>query len=1139
VRGLSPRLAVRRALSEKALFAAACLTTLLATTVLVALAGYTLAVADGGARRTLERAPAAQVETWITARATGVTYAKTAAVVRAGLGGAYAGVPFTSAVSARGDSYTLPGQRRARRPLLTTFAMYAGIERHATLRQGAWPGPGGRQASAPGDIVEAALPEPAARAMKMSVGGIYTVRGRLDGHTARVRITGLFTADRAADPFWHGDRLVTKGVEVLSYTTFGPLVVAPEVFLRDFASTGVTVRWHVVPVVRAIAPHRFGALADEIAGLSDRLKTADPNVEYAVVTAFPRLLSQLAQASLVSRSTMAIPILQLLVLAGYALLLVARLLADHRRMETAVLRARGATLRQLAAVTVGEGILFTAPAIVAAPLLAPELLRLAGQASIIKDTGLRFDATPSPAMWAAAAVAAAGCAVALTLPALHGVTQSYVAARATRGRGDRRGAFQRAGADLALAVVAALGVWQLVRYGKPVTERAGPGGQGALGVDPFIVAGPALALLAGGALVLRVVPVVARVAERMTSGRESLAPALGAWQVSRRPLRYAGPALLLVMAIAVGVLSVTAGVTWRRSQLDQADFQAGADLRVTPGRDATGPAPLGQGAVFGSLPEVTAASPVLRKTSPAGNQEVTLLAVDTTKAGALIGSRPGMRWTTPPSNVAPSITGLPTTGPSTTGPPTTHGAEPTGTALPTAALPTAGLPGRPDRLDLDVRIVPSGALHDPGEVARHHLFVMVVDALGVLRTIDLGGVPGDGEVHRRGTDLAGLAGPRGRLSPPIAIRGFRYDYAEGAAQAPLTLSLRVHDAGGTAGSTNSAGSVLRPPAGDEWTGSFRPAVGATGGVLVQEDAAWPLTVSLPNVRPPAPTFRTTPGARLTMVLGRKGEARTAAAPPISGIITAELARRARVGVGGQITLTEPYGPQPVRVEGVVSALPSTSPGASGVLVDWRAYTDRSAVATGTDTAPAEWWLATRGGDTGPAARALARHPEWAETVVDRSALRRELRDAPLGAALQGAFILGFIAALGLAVVGFAVNAAVSARERRAEFAVLRALGVSTRQVFGMLGVEQLFLVLLGLAGGLALGLVIGRIVIPHSVLTVRATAPYPPVRLVVPWPSILALLAGVPVLLAIVLALLVRSLRRHGIDSAVRIGEDR
>jgi predicted lysophospholipase L1 biosynthesis ABC-type transport system permease subunit len=272
--------------------------------------------------------------------------------------------------------------------------------------------------------------------------------------------------------------------------------------------------------------------------------------------------------------------------------------------------------------------------------------------------------------------------------------------------------------------------------------------------------------------------------------------------------------------------------------------------------------------------------------------------------------------------------------------------------------------------------------------------------------------------------------------------------------------------------------------------------------------------------------------------GAGGAGRAGTAPTIPGIITAELAKRAHVGVGGRITLTEPSGAQSVTVAAIVPALPATPPGAPAVLLDWRAYADRTALATGSDVAPTEWWLATRG-DTGPAVRALARHPDWTSEVVDRMALRRELRDAPLGAALQGALVLGFIAALTLAVVGFAVNATVSARERRTEFAVLRALGMSTRQISGTFGVEQLFLVVLGLAGGLALGLVIGHIVIPHTVLTVRATAPYPPVRLIVPWVPVLGLVAGVPALLAVVFAVLVRFLGRGGPGAAIRIGEDR
>jgi hypothetical protein len=73
--------------SEKALFAAACLTALLALTVLVALGEYASSVTEEGARRTLARAPVSQTDTRITARVTGATYGRARQIVREGLAG--------------------------------------------------------------------------------------------------------------------------------------------------------------------------------------------------------------------------------------------------------------------------------------------------------------------------------------------------------------------------------------------------------------------------------------------------------------------------------------------------------------------------------------------------------------------------------------------------------------------------------------------------------------------------------------------------------------------------------------------------------------------------------------------------------------------------------------------------------------------------------------------------------------------------------------------------------------------------------------------------------------------------------------------------------------------------------------------
>lgn len=142
----------------------------------------------------------------------------------------------------------------------------------------------------------------------------------------------------------------------------------------------------------------------------------------------------------------------------------------------------------------------------------------------------------------------------------------------------------RAGADIGLLLIAAVAYWQLDRQ----TGSSGSGAlsgdrEGDLGVDPLLVAAPALLLLAGTVLTLRLLPPAARLAERRAAGGRGLSTALAGWQFSRRPLRGAGPVLLLVLAAAMGMLAIGQSASWDRSQGDQADFRTGASVRTVGG----------------------------------------------------------------------------------------------------------------------------------------------------------------------------------------------------------------------------------------------------------------------------------------------------------------------------------------------------------------------------------------------------------------------------------------------------------------------------------------------------------------------------------------------------------------------------
>jgi ABC-type antimicrobial peptide transport system permease subunit len=138
----------------------------------------------------------------------------------------------------------------------------------------------------------------------------------------------------------------------------------------------------------------------------------------------------------------------------------------------------------------------------------------------------------------------------------------------------------------------------------------------------------------------------------------------------------------------------------------------------------------------------------------------------------------------------------------------------------------------------------------------------------------------------------------------------------------------------------------------------------------------------------------------------------------------------------------------------------------------------------------------------------------------------------------GALAIGFVATGLFAIVGLTVSAAVSARQRRTEFALLRALGLSGRQLAGWLWLENGSLVLVSLLAGTGLGLLVAWLVLPFVTVTQQATAPVPPVIVHVPLDRIVLLDLVSALALGVGVIVIGSVLRRLGVGSILRMGED-
>ncbi|MFB7527027.1 FtsX-like permease family protein [Streptomyces sp. NPDC056178] len=1081
-----------RVRAYRLLLAAAVLAILLTTSVLAALTAFSGSVGDAALRHALTHRSASAASLVVSAQVASAQRDAADAAVRKSAHDTFDGLPVTVRTLETSGSYALPDSLRAPGgrdgdPDLTHFAS---LDRsRVRLTAGRMPAAGTERA---GDPVQVALPHTAAGVLKLRPGSRITLTDRLDDKPVRVLITGVYEASDRTDPYWQLDELGGRGIRTVAFTTYGPLLADPAVLGSGRVSSG-TVSWLAAADFRSVTTGRTDTLHDAATAAPKKLRATPGFSSGATVrTSLPQVLEQIDRALLVSRSTLMIVAVQLVLLAGYALLLVARLLSSERDGETRLLRARGGSRGRITGFAAIEALLLALPAAVLAPLLAGPLTRLLANSGALARIGLRLDAGATATVWLVSAVAALTCALAVVAPAL--------AAGAGERRSRRAAALPaplRAGADIGLLVIAAVAYWQLDRQ----TTGSGSGAlsgdrQGGLGVDPLLVAAPALLLLAGTVLTLRLLPPAARLAERRAAGGRGLVTALAGWQFSRRPLRNAGPVLLLVLSVAMGMLAIGQRASWDRSQSDQADFRAGASVRVV-GSVENDPA---QAGAYARLPGVREAAPAFRTTLDLSDERTAeILALDTAHADERMLMR-GDLGDRPRERLFDSL-------------------APRGTAR--AGLPLPRLAGK---VRFDVRITAAGApARTSPSGAAPLLTVLLEDRYGFPYRVPAGTVPVDGRTHPFTFAVAAGGG--------LAVTGFELD---GNRPTGRSESHRVDIGALRSVSADGTEQTVPVPDGFGWdatqtaTGSGEAGPGDPVEARVSAKSLLAFGYD---------TGSNTDWSSSTPSFSVRATAPLPPAPALKAVATDAYLRAAGAKVGQDVDVTLAGETVRVKIVRAVHRLPTTGPGTGpeasagsadrqrdggALLLDLRAVGQVLAHRPGAVPTPVEWWLSTAPGQAGKVAAALRAQPytDPAQVLV-RDEIARELVGDPLGAGPQSALPAVAVVAAALAAVGFAVNAAGAQRERTSEFAVLRALGTPRRRLTRMIAAEQGVLIVIALLVGAALGAVLNRAVVPLIVLTGQATAPVPPVLVQLPAGQVAALLAGVaalPLLIAVSLA---------------------
>lgn len=1071
-------LALRRARVDSGPVLASALVVVVAAAALVAAAVHPAAAASRGAIRVLEAADPSAASVVVT---TDVPPAKSAVVdasVRDVLASALGPAAGEVVASARSESWglaTASFTASGAGPLVV-FGAADGLETRAHLVAGAWP-------AGTGPELQAVLTQPAAASLGVEAGDRLDLASRLaPNRRVRVVVTGVIGIDNRTDPAWGGDPLLLDGsVTAGPFTTVGPLLVSREALATTVVAAATTT-WVALPSFAGVPTSALPDLAASSASIPDRLTARLGRAPAITVrTELPALFRE-AAAGLERAGTGSLAVAwPLVAIAMDALVMVSAVIVERRRGSSALLRSRGAGPGALIRLALAEAVPLALLASLAGVPLGVGIARLLGGAE--GWAGALLPPTASPLTIVAVALGTAVAAAAgLLLPTVGSVGPIAELRRLARRR--RGGAAAtRSGIDIAAVVVAALLAWQL-RSGASAAAASGRG------LGPLEVAAPAMVLLAGALVSLRITPLLARALEWLGTRGRGAAGALIGRSLGRRGDAHATVALLVVGATATAILCASLGRSWATAQEDQAAHEVAADVagKVQGQPGASLP---GARAAYLAIPGVTAASPVLTAVFDGGPslRRGTLIAVPGRPAVAADALRGDLADQPMPDLLDELAAARPAVG---------------AVALPDGATTI--------RVRLETVLATADGSTETGPAALRVALVAMTRDGTVVRTAS--GATSAAEI---GTYEVALG------EPAVSVVAVEVEVTPTSGAGAIgTLRVAGLEAVGAGGGTTP---VTLPASG--W-GFVRTGFGVSA-LPVSSVPGAPDTARFPADDP---------------VLG-PGETTIAYRPTaLSGLATVPMAALADPTL---LAATSATSGQPVAVRFNladagrldVRATVASFPGVEGpglAVVDLGTWQLTGYGAGGEVPAPTAWWFATNGPDDAAVARALTTGAYPLGDVRSLAVVTDARQADPVADAVLGSLGAVAVGSLLIAALGLIAASSGGAGARRGDVAAMRAHGLSSGAVATWVAAEEAFPVGAGLLLGSALGAVTAWLVVPALVRALQGSVPVPPVVVAMPLDLVGAVAVAGLALAALLAAARHRAVTASTVAAALRLG---
>jgi ABC-type lipoprotein release transport system permease subunit len=1001
------------------------------------------------------------------------------------------------------------------------------LEPHIRVVEGRLPGDAAPASGAP--AIELALGQQAAGQAGLKIGDRIDLHPfwNLGVEPVHATLVGIIEPVDPTEPYWLGQRDLFY-VPSTSWATLPFFVSQPSFFQVAGYQPRMTSDFSTFIYLDtgSINARNAENVRLRLENLSEQLKANIPLTTTA--TELPGVLASFDEKLFFTRIPLLVLVLQIAGIVLYYLFMVSTMLVERQGAEIALLKSRGATTPQVMQIYVIEGLAILGISLVIGPPLAALVISFLGQTPPFADlsggANLSVRLSGAAYLWAAAgALLAYGT---LLWPAYRATKRTIVNQRTASSRPPKEHAFTRYYLDLVLVGVGAILYFELERRGTFVNQKL----FGEQSVDPLLLLTPAFFVLTVGIVFLRLFPLALRLLAWVVARAQGVALLIGMWQLVRNPVHYSRLVLLLMLATAVGMFAASFGATLNRSYSDRAGYEAGAPLRLSDIRrtDATGPAVLAP-----TLQETLAAeasSPILRTTGsigPATGQiRFDLLGVEPETLGDVAFFRDDY--------AGRSLDSL------------------------LATLAEDSEPQSPITIPADARWL--GVWVNPVDVqGRVVIELEAQDATGRFLGFTLG--------PEAGADLPSgwsfLLADLSRFSQTPA----NLQFAGAPPLAPLSLvslSMRFvarnNVPAGTVQFDNLIASA-EPPSDaaivssrlrSDPQRSLQPF--ARGQTLADFDSldAWE-NLPAANGNPLGEELRSVASggagsaAELRFRPAGQGSGPARGLRPreergaLSVFASEAFLTSSGLNVGDETNgfVSNIY--VPMRIEGSFRLFPTMEdPRENPTLLanGPRLESMLNSSTRGNGFYTNEVWF-----NTGPESVARARSlVEGGDGLIASLVSYDELRNAqekdPLVAAgWEGILFISFTAILILSALGFLIYSYLTAQKRTLEFAVLRTMGFSRRQIATVVGFEQAFIISLGMIAGTLMGLRLGSLMIRYMGLTETGDEVLPPMLLHVSWLTIGAAWLVLALAFGVTIGIVVLLYSRLQLHRVLRIGE--